>query len=103
MGVSLVVFNLDDNVSKGILSLVNIIPFIAYLLSASFLPLFTCIIPAEFIELLLARPIQRIPGYWFGHFVGISTALSTAFLIGIGLPVLLYAPSATGITLIAAG
>jgi len=101
MGVSVVVFNLDDNVSKGILSLVNIILLIVPLVSIVFATIHMYN-SAEFIELLLARPIQRTR-ILFGHFVGISTALSTAFLIGIGLPVLLYAPSATGITLIAAG
>jgi Cu-processing system permease protein len=52
--------------------------------------------------LLLARPIQR-QKILIGQYLGLSVALCTALLIGLGIPILLYTPEGTGLSLIASG
>jgi len=54
---------------------------------------------AEFIELLAAQPIRRSLIVW-STFFGLAVAMTLAVLIGIGIPVALYAPNATGLTLV---
>src|SRR5690606_31837987 len=57
---------------------------------------------SEFIELLAAQPIKRST-LWCSIFLGLSIALTLAFFIGCGLPILFFAPTATGITLLLSG
>jgi Cu-processing system permease protein len=56
----------------------------------------------EFIELLVSQPVKR-SAIWSSLFLGLTLALNTSFFIGIGLPVLLFVPSMTGITVIFSG
>lgn len=57
---------------------------------------------SEFIELLSAQPIRR-SSLWISIFLGLSLALSLAFFLGCGVPILIFAPSPTGITLLLTG
>lgn len=95
------VFNLEDNSSKGLLSLLNLIlltiPLVSIMFATSYL-----YNSAEFIELLLGQPIQRRV-IWTGLFAGLSLCLALAFLIGAGIPILLYAFSSTGLLMILIG
>jgi Cu-processing system permease protein len=56
----------------------------------------------EFIELMLTQPISR-KKVLFSEFAGVSTSLLTAFLIGVGVPVLLFAFNSTGLALLLIG
>lgn len=96
--VGFVVFNLDTDVTKGILSLVNIILLVVPLVSIIFSTIHMYN-SSEFTELLLARPLER-RRILIGQFLGLSAAMSSALLTGLGIPVLLYSPNETGITLL---
>jgi Cu-processing system permease protein len=96
--VGFVVFNLDVNVTKGILSLVNIILLVVPLVSIIFSTIHMYN-SSEFTELLLARPLMR-KRILTGQFIGLSTAMSIAVLVGLGIPVLLYSANLTGLTLL---
>lgn len=95
------VLSFDSNVSKGLLSLMNItllfVPIISILFATIYF--FNSI---EFIELLLSQPIQR-KEVLIAEYTGLSASLSIAYIAGIGLPLLILAPGAASITLVATG
>jgi Cu-processing system permease protein len=99
--VSLSVFNLEDNASKGLASLLNILLIIVPLISIIFSTIYIYN-SAEFIELLVSQPLKRST-LWMSEFIGLSCAMSLAFFIGAGIPILLYQPDAVGLTMIVAG
>ena len=101
LAISLSVFSLEDNSTKGLLSLLNIILIIVPLISIIFSAIYIYN-SAEFIELLVSQPLKR-KTIWMSLFIGLSTSLSIAFLIGIGLPVCIYEFSVTGIMMIVIG
>lgn len=101
LAVSLAVFNLEDSGSKGLISLLNIILIIVPLVSIIFSTIYVYN-SSEFLELLVSQPIKRTT-LWLGVFTGLALALMLAFFIGAGIPVLLYQPDATGITMLATG
>lgn len=99
--VSLSLFNMEDTTSKAILSLLNIILIVVPLISM----IFTTIHyynSYEFIELMLSQPMSRkkilLSEYW-----GIGLSLVSSFFIGVGIPVLLYAPDGVGLSLLITG
>mgnify|MGYP003351820188 CR=1 FL=1 len=57
---------------------------------------------AEFIELLVSQPLKR-KNIWLSLFGGLAGALSFAFIIGAGLPVLFFERSATGLMMVLMG
>ncbi|MFN8338408.1 MAG: ABC transporter permease [Saprospiraceae bacterium] len=95
------IFSLEDNTSKGIMSLLNIILLIVPLVSIIFSTIYMYN-STEFIELLVSQPLKRST-IWKSLFWGLSMALTTAFFIGIGLPVMIFVPSAIGISVILSG
>lgn len=99
--VSMIVFNLEDNSSKGLTSLLNIILIIVPLVSIIFSTIYIYN-SAEFMELLVSQPLKRST-LWMSEFIGLSSAMSLAFLIGAGIPILLYQPDAVGITMLITG
>ncbi len=101
LAASLSVFSLEDNSSKGLLSLLNIILIIVPLVSIIFSTIYVYN-SAEFIELLVSQPLKR-KTIWLSLFAGLATSLSIAFFIGAGIPVLLYQGNTIGITMIANG
>jgi Cu-processing system permease protein len=94
-------FNLEDNSSKGLISLLNIILIIVPLVSIIFSAIYAYN-SSEFIELLVSQPIKR-KSIWLSLFTGLAASLSLAFLIGCGIPILLYQANTTGIMMIAMG
>jgi Cu-processing system permease protein len=56
----------------------------------------------EFIELMLTQPISR-KKVITSEYTGISSSLVTAFLIGVGVPVLIYNFDSTGLALLLVG
>ncbi|MEO6722217.1 MAG: ABC transporter permease subunit [Ferruginibacter sp.] len=99
--VCLSVFNLENNPAKGLLSLLNIILIIVPLICIIFSTIYVYN-SAEFIELLVSQPLKRST-LWLSIFSGLSASLSFAFLIGAGIPILLYHADATGLTMIIMG
>src|SRR5690242_13061885 len=99
--ISLSVFMLQDEASKGLLSLLNITLLIVPLNSVIFSAIYIYN-SAEFIELLVSQPLKR-KSIWLSLFYGLSAALSIAFFIGAGIPIIIYQPSATGFIMLGAG
>ncbi|WP_152268931.1 ABC transporter permease subunit [Agriterribacter humi] len=99
--MSLSVFNLEDNSSKGLLSLLNIILLIVPLVSIVFSTIYIYN-SSEFIELLVSQPLKR-KTIWLSLFSGLAASLSLSFFIGAGIPILLYQASPTGIMMLITG
>ncbi len=101
LAITLSVFSLEDNSQKGMLTLLNLILFIVPLVSIIFSTIYIYN-SAEFIELLLSQPIRR-KSIWLSLFGGLAGALSFAFIIGAGIPLLIYEHSATGLMMMLNG
>ncbi|MHB1179328.1 MAG: ABC transporter permease [Daejeonella sp.] len=101
LAASLTVFGLEDNTSKGLLSLLNIILIVVPLVSIIFSAIYVYN-SAEFIELLVSQPLKR-SSLWLSLFTGLASSLSIAFLIGVGLPVLIFQANMIGFTMILTG
>jgi Cu-processing system permease protein len=98
LAVSMGLFGLSGDPTKGMVSLLNIVLIVTPLVSIVFSTIHFYN-ATEFIELLAAQPIRRSVIVW-SEFFGLAAALKLAVLVGIGIPVLLYAPNATGLTLV---
>jgi Cu-processing system permease protein len=98
LAISFTLFNLDENPVKGILGLLNISLLIVPLVSIIFGTIYYYN-SSEFIELLLTMPIRR-RHILLSVFFGLAGALSVAVVAGIGIPILIYSPNATGLTLL---
>lgn len=99
--VSLSLFQLEENDSKAILGLLNIVLIVVPLIGM----IFTTIHyynSYEFIELMLSQPLSR-KKILLSEFGGVAVSLLSAFFIGVGIPVLLFASNETGITLLLTG
>lgn len=94
-------FQLEENPSKAILSLLTIVLTVLPLVSL----IFTTIHyynSYEFIELMLAQPLSRTR-VLLSEYGGLVLSLLGAFWLGVGVPVLFYSPDATGISLLVTG
>lgn len=85
------VFSLEDNPTKGILTLLNVILLTVPLVSIIFATIYLYN-SSEFIELLLSQPVKRAK-IWRSLFFGLASSLLLSFFIGVGIPILLFAPS----------
>ena len=101
LATSFTLFSLEDNANKGLLSLLNIILIIVPLFSLLFSTIYIYN-SAEFIELLVSQPLQR-KSIWQSFSIGLAISLSLAFIIGIGLPVLIFQFNTIGLILIIVG
>lgn len=99
--LSFSIFTFEDSAAKGILSLLNILLFIVPLVSVIFSTIYIYN-SSEFMELLVSQPLKR-QSIWLSMFMGLAAALCLAVLIGVGIPVLLYAAYAPGFILLACG
>ncbi len=99
--LSLSIFSLEDNSAKGLLGLLNIILIIVPLVSIIFSTIYIYN-SAEFIELLVSQPLQR-KTIWMSLFTGLASSMSLAFLVGAGIPVLIYQADITGFMMILIG
>ncbi len=99
--VTFSMFSLDSDPGKATLSLLNIILLVVPLVSIVFTTIHF-FNSYEFIELLLAQPVNRKTIY-FAEYFSISLALSAAYLIGVAIPMLLLNFSESSIYLILAG
>jgi Cu-processing system permease protein len=101
MVMSLSVFNLETDTSKGLLSLLNVILIIVPLISIIFSTIYIYN-SSEFIELLVSQPLKR-SAIWLSLVSGLAISLCLAFLIGCGLPILLFEGTASGIMVASMG
>lgn len=101
LAISLTVFSLEDTPQKGLLSLLNLILFIVPLVSIIFSTIYIYN-SAEFIELLVSQPINR-KSIWLSLFGGLAGALTLAFIVGAGIPTLIFEPTSTGVTMVIMG
>jgi Cu-processing system permease protein len=94
-------FIMEDNVHKGLLTIMNVILFIVPLMSLLFSTVYlhNC---REFIILLLGQPIARST-IWQGIYAGVSSSLCAAFLFGAGIPILIYSFNLLGLLMILMG
>lgn len=99
--ISFSVFNLEDNTSKGLLSLMNIVLIVVPLICIIFSTIYVYN-SAEFIELLVSQPLQR-KHIWVSLFAGMAIALTLSFFIGVGIAVLIYCFTPTGLILVVVG
>jgi len=99
--VSMSLFQMEENSSKAVLSLLNIVLIVVPLVSMVFSTIHWYN-SYEFIELMLTQPVSR-KKVLLSEFTGLSSSLVTAFLIGVGVPVLVYNFNGTGMALLLAG
>ena len=81
-------FSLNTDISKVIITLMNIVLSLVPLIALIFGVIFYYN-SREFVELLLAQPIKR-SSIFIGQFLGVGFSLSLSLLIGIGVPFLFY-------------
>jgi Cu-processing system permease protein len=101
LAISLTIFMSDADVTKGLVSITTVILIIVPLVSIVYATTYY-FNAAEFTEMLVSQPISR-RNILMGKFIGISSSILLAFIIGVCLPVSLFAFSATGITLMVSG
>lgn len=94
-------FALEDNSSKGILTILNVILFTVPLVSILFATIYLYN-SSEFIELLLSQPIKR-KKIWLSLFFGLSISMVLAFFVGAGIPLLINSPDSVGLMMIIVG
>lgn len=81
-------FLLEDNPTKGIATLLNIVLLIVPLFSIVFSTIYIYN-SSEFIELLLSQPIKRTT-IWLSLFLGLLACLALSLFIAIGLPLAIF-------------
>lgn len=94
-------FSIEDSNVKGLLTLLNIILLTVPLVSILFSTIYLYN-SSEFIELLLSQPIQR-KTIWVSLFAGLALSLTLSFVIGVGLPILLFSPNSVGYMMLGIG
>src|SRR5688572_10119161 len=99
--VSMSLFQMEENSSKAVLSLLNIVLIVVPLVSLVFSTIHWYN-SYEFFELMLTQPISR-KKVLLSEFTGIASSMVTAFLVGVGLPVVFYHSDSTGLALILIG
>jgi len=99
--ISMSLFRMEENSSKAMLSLLNIVLIVVPLISMIFSTIHYYN-SYEFIELMLSQPMSRTK-ILLSEYGGVAISLVTAFFIGVGIPVLVFSPDATGLAMIFTG
>lgn len=99
--VSVSMFQMEENSSKALLSLLNIVLIVLPLVSLVFTTIHYYN-SYEFIELMASQPLSRTK-IVLSEFGGVSISLLGAFFAGVGIPILLFAADATGYALLFTG
>jgi Cu-processing system permease protein len=94
-------FRMEENSGKALMSLLNIILIVLPLISLVFSTIHYYN-SYEFIELMLSQPMSR-KKIILSEYAGVAFSLLAAFLIGAGLPVLIFSPDETGIAMLLMG
>jgi Cu-processing system permease protein len=99
--VSISMFQMEENSSKGMMSLLNIVLIVLPLVSLVFTTIHYYN-SYEFIELMSSQPMSRTR-ILLSEFAGVAISLLSSFFIGVGIPVLLFAANDTGFALLFTG
>jgi Cu-processing system permease protein len=99
--ISMSMFQMEENSSKAMLSLLNIVLIVVPLVSLVFTTIHYYN-SYEFIELMSSQPVSRTK-ILLSEFGGVSLSLLSSFFIGAVIPVLIYSPDATGLALVFTG
>lgn len=98
---TVMLFQFDSDPGKIILSLLNIVLMVVPLVSIVFTTIHF-FNSYEFIELMLAQPINRRV-IFLSEFASLALSLSLAYLIGVGVPIVMYGAFSEGFTLVFSG
>jgi Cu-processing system permease protein len=98
LAVSLGLFNLSGDATKGMVGLLNVVLIVVPLVSIVFATIHFYN-ASEFIELLTAQPVRRSVIVW-SEFYGLAIAMKLAVVVGLGIPIALLAPTLTGLVLV---
>src|ERR1041385_6510366 len=99
--ISLSIFNISETSEKAIISLLNIELIVLPLICGVFSTIYFYN-SSEFIELLVTQPLKR-KTIFRSNFSGLVSALSIAFIVGTGIPLLLYSPDKTSLLFLLSG
>lgn len=88
LALGFVLLFLNNDLSKGIITLLNIITVLVPLISTIFGVMYYYN-SEEFTELLLAQPIKR-SWIFLGEYLGLAISLSLSLVLGLGIPFLIY-------------
>lgn len=99
--ISVSIFMADADVTKGLVSITTIMLIIVPLVSIVYATTYY-FNAYEFTELLVSQPISRTH-ILMGKFIGISSTILGAFLVGLCVPIALFAFSETGLIMMVAG
>lgn len=95
------VFAMEDTAAKGVLTILNvlllIVPLVALVVATIYMYNST-----EFIELMVSQPMKRST-LWRSLWMGLSGAMSAAYLVGIGIPLMVFSPDETGVMMVITG
>ncbi len=94
-------FQLDTDSAKVILSLMNVVLMVVPLVSVVFTTIHFYN-SYEFIELMLAQPVNR-PVIFLGEYFAVALSLCFAFTAGVGIPMVMYGADIQGFTLLYSG
>lgn len=98
LATSFGLFSMSGDATKGIASLLNIVLLVSPLLSLIFSTIYFYN-SYEFIELLSAQPIQR-KTILYSQYWGLCISLIVALVIGLGIPLLIFAPGKAALSLL---
>jgi len=99
--ISVSLFRMEENSGKAMLSLLNIVLIVVPLISMVFATIHYYN-SYEFIELMLSQPMSRTR-ILLSEYSGVALSLLSAFLIGVGIPILIFSLDATGLAMIFTG
>ena len=99
--ISISMFRMEENSGKAMLSLLNIVLIVVPLISMVFSTIHYYN-SYEFIELMLSQPMSRSK-ILLSEYSGVAISLLSAFLIGVGIPILIFSMDATGLAMIFTG
>ncbi|HEY8936811.1 MAG TPA: ABC transporter permease subunit [Cyclobacteriaceae bacterium] len=94
-------FQIDSDAGKVVLSLLNVVLMVVPLISVVFTTIHF-FNSYEFIELMLAQPVNR-KSVFLSEYISVAVSLCGAYVIGIGIPALLFGADPTIITLLFTG
>jgi len=99
--VSMTLLLLEDSPTKGILALLNIVLIVVPLVSIIFSTIYYYN-SAEFLELLVCQPLKR-SRILSSLLTGLAVSLALSFLVGVGLPLLIFDRQLTSLLLVVVG
>lgn len=99
--ITFALFQFDADAGKVVLSLMNIALLVVPLVSVVFTTIHY-FNSYEFIELMLAQPMHR-RSIFLSEYLGVASSLAIAFLLGVGMPVMLFGAGSGGISLVLSG